>query len=46
LVWVWPVAKTLVRDGLLDELVLLVHPVLAGAGTPSDMLISRASTPG
>jgi len=26
--------------GLLDELVLWVHPVLAGVGTPSDMLIS------
>jgi dihydrofolate reductase len=35
-----PVAKTLVRHGLLDELVLWVHPVLAGVGTPSDMLIS------
>jgi dihydrofolate reductase len=36
-----PVAKTLVRHGLLDELVLWVHPMLAGAGTPSDMLISE-----
>jgi dihydrofolate reductase len=35
-----PVAKTLVRHGLLDELVLWVHPMLAGVGTPSDMLIS------
>jgi len=35
-----PVAKTLVRRGLLDELVLWVHPMLAGVGTPSDMLIS------
>jgi dihydrofolate reductase len=35
-----PVAKTLVRHGLLDELDLWVHPVLAGVGTPSDMLIS------
>lgn len=35
-----PVAKTLVRHGLLDELVLWVHPMLAGAGAPSDMLIS------
>jgi Dihydrofolate reductase len=35
-----PVAKTLVRHGLVDELVLWVHPVLAGVGTPSDMLIS------
>jgi len=35
-----PVAKTLVRHGLLDELVLWVHPVMAGAGTYSDMLFS------
>ena len=36
-----PVAKTLVRHGLLDELILWVHPMLAGVGTPSDMLISE-----
>ncbi len=36
-----PVAKTLVRHGLLDELVLWVHPMLAGVGMPSDMLISQ-----
>ena len=35
-----PGATGLVRHGLLDELVLWVHPVLAGVGTPSDMLIS------
>jgi len=35
-----PVAKTLVRHGLLDELFLWVHPMLAGVGTLSDMLIS------
>ena len=35
-----PVAKTLVRHGLLDELILWVHPMLAGVGTPSDLLIS------
>jgi dihydrofolate reductase len=35
-----PVAKTLVRNGLLDELFLWVHPMLAGVGTLSDMLIS------
>ena len=35
-----PVAKALVRDGLLDELVLWVHPMLAGVGTPGDLLIS------
>jgi hypothetical protein len=28
------------RRSRLDELVLWVHPMLAGAGTPSDMLIS------
>ncbi|MGI9002808.1 MAG: dihydrofolate reductase family protein [Pseudonocardia sp.] len=36
-----PVAKTLMRHGLLDELYLWVHPVLAGIGTPDDMLISE-----
>ena len=36
-----PVAKTLVQHGLLDELYLWVHPMLAGIGTPpDDMLIS------
>lgn len=35
-----PVAKTLVRHGLLDELTLWVHPMLAGVGGYSDMLIS------
>lgn len=35
-----PVAKTLVRHGLLDELHLWIHPVLAGVGTVEDMLIS------
>jgi dihydrofolate reductase len=33
-----PVAKTLMRNGLLDELCLWVHPVLAGVGTTSDMI--------
>jgi dihydrofolate reductase len=33
-----PVAKTLVRHGLLDELCLWVHPVLAGVGTTDDMI--------
>jgi hypothetical protein len=41
-VWVWPSRhRNLVRHGLLDELVLLAHPVLAGAGTAGDMLISE-----
>lgn len=33
-----PVAKTLMRNGLLDELCLWVHPVLAGVGTTEDMI--------
>jgi dihydrofolate reductase len=33
-----PVAKTLMRNGLLDELCLWVHPVLAGVGTTDDMI--------
>jgi dihydrofolate reductase len=33
-----PVAKTLMRNGLVDELCLWVHPVLAGVGTTSDMI--------
>ena len=33
-----PVAKTLIRNGLLDELRLWVHPVLAGVGTIGDMI--------
>jgi dihydrofolate reductase len=35
-----PVAKTLMRHGLLDELCLWVHPVLAGVGTLDDMIWS------
>ena len=33
-----PVAKTLMRNGLVDELCLWVHPVLAGVGTTADMI--------
>ena len=33
-----PVAKTLMHNGLLDELCLWVHPVLAGVGTTADMI--------
>ena len=33
-----PVAKTLMQHGLLDELCLWVHPVLAGVGTLDDMI--------
>ena len=49
-----PVAKTLMRHGLLDELCLWIHPVLAGVGTLDDMiwgedvyarLASRTSSP-
>jgi dihydrofolate reductase len=36
-----PVAKSLMRQGMLDELCLWVHPVLAGAGTVDDMLFSE-----
>ncbi|HKA03279.1 MAG TPA: dihydrofolate reductase family protein, partial [Acidimicrobiales bacterium] len=36
-----PVAKALVDHGLLDQLVLWVHPVLAGVGTTDDMLFSE-----
>ncbi|HEX3815557.1 MAG TPA: dihydrofolate reductase family protein [Mycobacteriales bacterium] len=36
-----PVAKTLVRAGLLDELVLWVHPMLAGVGSSGDLLLSE-----
>lgn len=36
-----PVAKTLVANGLLDELHLWVHPVLAGTGTVDDTLIGE-----
>lgn len=34
-----PVAKTLLREGLLDELQLWVHPVLAGVGSGEDLLL-------
>jgi dihydrofolate reductase len=33
-----PVAKTLMRNDLLDELFLWIHPVLAGVGTTDDMI--------
>ena len=33
-----PVAKTLLREGLLDELHLWYHPVFAGVGDENDML--------
>ena len=33
-----PIAKTLMRNGLLDELSLWIHPVLAGVGTTDDMI--------
>ena len=34
-----PVAKALLRHGLLDELFLWVHPVLAGVGSLGDTLL-------
>jgi hypothetical protein len=33
-----PVAKTLMRSGLLDELCLWIHPILARVGTTDDMI--------
>ena len=33
-----PIAKTLMRNGLLDELCLWIHPVLVGVGTTDDMI--------
>ena len=39
-----PVAKSLVRHGLLDELVLWVHPVLAGIGAADDLVLSQDLT--
>ncbi len=33
-----PVARTLLQYDLLDEIRLWVHPVLVGAGSPSDLL--------
>jgi dihydrofolate reductase len=35
-----PVAKSLAAAGLLDELHLWYHPVLAGAGGPEDVLLT------
>lgn len=36
-----PVARTLLKHGLLDELHLWVHPVLAGVGATEDMLFDK-----
>jgi dihydrofolate reductase len=36
-----PVAKTLMRHGLLDRVFLWVHPVLAGVGTADDLLLAE-----
>jgi dihydrofolate reductase len=36
-----PVAKTLMRHGLLDQLFLWVHPMLAGVGASNDLLLSE-----
>jgi len=35
-----PLAKELLREGLLDELHLWMHPVLAGVGEPEDVLLT------
>lgn len=39
-----PVARTLLREGLLDELHLWVHPVLAATGGPDDLLFRVGET--
>jgi dihydrofolate reductase len=36
-----PVAQTLIRHGLLDELILWVHPMLAGVGSTGDMIFTE-----
>lgn len=38
-----PVARTLVRHGLLDVLELWVHPVLFGAGAPTELLFHEGT---
>ncbi len=38
-----PVANTLLQHGLLDELHLWVHPVLAGVGGPGDLLLKQGT---
>lgn len=39
-----PVGEMLRQNGLLDELRLWVHPVLAGVGEPGDMLLRQGNT--
>lgn len=39
-----PVGETLLQNGLLDELRLWVHPVVAGVGEPGDMLLRQGNT--
>jgi dihydrofolate reductase len=39
-----PVAHTLLRHGLLDEVRLWVHPVFAGVGDPSNLLFREGGT--
>jgi dihydrofolate reductase len=39
-----PVARTLLQHGLLDELRLWAHPVLAGTGGPGDLLFRNGTT--
>jgi dihydrofolate reductase len=38
-----PVANLLIKNGLLDELHLWVHPGFAGVGTVDDMLFSEGN---
>jgi dihydrofolate reductase len=39
-----PVARTLLKHGLLDELHLWVHPAFAGVGTTADMLFGKGDS--
>ena len=38
-----PVARTLLQHGLLDEIRLWVHPVLVGAGSPTDLVFREGT---
>ena len=38
-----PVARTLLQHDLLDEIRLRVHPVLVGAGSPTDLVFREGT---
>ena len=38
-----PVARTLLQHDLLDEIRLWIHPVLVGAGSPSDLIFREGT---